>query len=66
MFIGLQGAPATFPIMMDRVLWDVSDYTAAYLDDIGIHSTTWERHLKHIREIMKKLHAAGLTANHEV
>ena len=58
---GLHGAPATFQRMMDRLLWDVGDYAAAYLDDVVIHSTTWEEHLEHVRNILQKLREAGLT-----
>lgn len=38
--VGLQGAPATFQQLMDQVLMDVSDFTAAYLDDVMIFSQT--------------------------
>ncbi len=58
---GLHGAPATFQRMMDRLLWDVPEFAAAYLDDLIIHSTTWEEHLKHVRIIFEKLRSAGLT-----
>ena len=58
---GLHGAPATFQRMMDRLLWDVPEFAAAYLDDLIIHSTTWEEHLRHVRMIFEKLRSAGLT-----
>ena len=61
---GLQGAPATFQCMMDIFLADVGEYAAAYLDDVVIHSNTWEDHIRYIREIlctMCRLDCAGLT-----
>ena len=58
---GLQGAPATFQRMMDQLLVGCNDYAAAYLDDVVIHSTSWEDHLHHIRSILQKLREAGLT-----
>ena len=58
---GLQGAPATFQRMMDRLLWDVPEFAAAYLDDLVIHSNTWKDHLQHIQLIFQKLQDAGLT-----
>ena len=49
---GLQGAPATFLRMMDSLLRGLGDTTAAYLDDIVIHSETWEEHLQHIQAVL--------------
>ena len=59
---GLQGAPATFQRMMDKLIRGMEDYTAAYLDDLVVFSGSWERHLQHIREVFDRLRAAGLTA----
>ena len=58
---GLHGAPATFQRMMDKLLWDVGEYAAAYVDDVVIHSTSWSEHLQHIQRILQKLREAGLT-----
>lgn len=60
---GLHGAPATFQRLMDQVLHDCSDFAAAYLDDIVIHSNTWEEHVEHLRTVLDHLHSAGLTVN---
>lgn len=60
---GLHGAPATFQRLMDQVLHDCSDFAAAYLDDIVIHSNTWEEHVGHLRTVLDHLHSAGLTVN---
>ena len=38
---GLQGAPATFQRMMDRLIDGCDAFAAAYLDDLIIHSNTW-------------------------
>ena len=59
---GLQGAPATFQRMMDRLVDGCDAFAAAYLDDLIIHSNTWEKHLQHIKSILVRLRAAGLTA----
>ena len=48
---GLQGAPATFKRMMDRVLEGLREYTSAYLDDLIIFSKTWRNHLRHLEAI---------------
>ena len=60
---GLQGAPAKFQCLMDQVLQGTSKFAGAYIDDIAIYSETWSEHLEHVEEILKRLRAAGLTAN---
>ena len=59
---GLCGAPATFQRMMDRLIEGLEDFTAAYLDDLVIHSDNWAEHLQHIQCVLHKLQEAGLTA----
>eukprot|EP00731_Ephydatia_muelleri_P034076 Em0046g19a len=56
------GAPATFQRLMDKVLQGLEDYAAAYIDDLVIHSTTWEEHLTQIQTVFQRLRLAGLTA----
>ena len=58
---GLQGAPATFQRMMDKLTRGLEDSTAAYLDDLVIFSHSWEEHLQHIQRVLHRLRAAGLT-----
>nr|XP_010769589.1 PREDICTED: uncharacterized protein LOC104945589 [Notothenia coriiceps] len=60
---GLFGAPATFQRLMDRVLRPHSAYAAAYLDDVIIHSETWEQHMQQVGAVLESLRQAGLTAN---
>ena len=57
----LSGAPATFQQLMDRVLQGHENYmyAAAYLDDLVIHSETWEDHLEHISAVLMALREAG-------
>ena len=47
---------------MDKVLRGHHEYAAAYLDDIIIHSESWEDHIKHITVVLNSLRKAGLTA----
>ena len=58
---GLQGAPATFQRMMDVLLQNYGEFTAAYLDDVIIHSRTLEEHTLYISTILHHLAKAGLT-----
>ena len=59
---GLNGAPATFQRLMDEVLRGLEGFSAAYIDDVVIFSTTWEDHLKAVRSVLGRLRQAGLTA----
>ena len=58
---GLQGAPAMFQRMMDRLLMGLGGYAAAYLDDLVIFSQSWTDHLEHLRSILLRLRKVGLT-----
>ncbi len=60
---GLHGAPATFQRMMDILLRPHQSYAAAYLDDVFVHSESWEDHLERLRRVLVELRRAGLTAN---
>uniref|UniRef100_A0A3B3HAG4 Gypsy retrotransposon integrase-like protein 1 n=3 Tax=Oryzias latipes TaxID=8090 RepID=A0A3B3HAG4_ORYLA len=60
---GLHGAPATFQRLMNQVLCGVSEFAAAYLDDIVIFSNTWDEHLGHLERVLDCLQGAGLTVN---
>ncbi len=60
---GLHGAPASFQRLMDCVLSGLSDYVAAYLDDIIIYSSSWEQHLQHLKNVFQRIQEAGLSIN---
>ena len=59
---GLQGAPATFQRMMDRLIQGLGGFTAAYLDDLVIYSSTWKEQLQHLRQVFGYLQEAGVTS----
>ena len=58
---GLRNAPATFQRLVQKVLLGLDEFTAAYLDDIIIFSNSWQEHIAHIREVLKRISQAGLT-----
>lgn len=60
---GLHGAPATFQWMMDILLRPHQEYAAAYIDDLVIHSESWEEHPTRLRRVLMELRKTGLTAN---
>ena len=59
---GFNGAPATFQRLLDRVIRGMSEYTAAYLDDLVVYSATWKDHLEHVRQVLVRLSESGLMA----
>ena len=62
MLFGLSGVPATFQRLMDRVLCGLDGFTAAYLDEIVIYSSSWADHMRHMQAVLQILREAGLTA----
>ena len=52
---GLQGTPATFQRMMDRLLDGLRGFTGAYLDDLVVFSQSWEEHLHHLDSVLTRL-----------
>lgn len=58
---GLHGAPSTFQHYINDILFDaLDDYATAYLDDIIIYSDDPQEHTRHVREVLRRLTAAGL------
>jgi hypothetical protein len=60
--MGLQGAPASFSRLMDKVLLDV-DCAVAFLDDCLVHSKTWAGHLEDVDLVFSRFAQAGLKLN---
>ena len=54
-------APSTFQRLMDHILQGLHGFATAYLDDILIHSDTWEEHVKYLTVVFNRLQQAGLT-----
>src|SRR5579862_6639847 len=58
---GLCNAPATFQKTMNLVFGDmVGNCLTVYIDDIQIFSSTFEEHIRHLREVMNRLRSNGL------
>ncbi|KAJ1130414.1 hypothetical protein NDU88_008767 [Pleurodeles waltl] len=58
---GMKNAPATFQRWVNQVLAGVDRFSATYLDDISVFSSTWEEHLQHLFKLLEALQQAGLT-----
>jgi hypothetical protein len=58
---GLVNAPAVFTRMMRKLLGGVKG-AVNFMDDILVASKTWEEHMATLREVLKRLEDANLTA----
>jgi len=63
---GLCNAPATFVRLMDKVLEGIPrQQCLVYLDDILVHSNSFEQALASLRLVLEKIRAAGLKLHPE-
>ena len=61
MSMGITNGPPTFQACMQEALGDLLQKNCmVYLDDILVYSKSFEEHLEHIQEVMKRLQKAGL------
>ena len=58
---GVQGAPATFQRMMDKLLEESHSFANAYIDDLIIFSEEWSEYIHHLQIILGRIKKAGLT-----
>lgn len=64
MAFGLAGAPATFQLLMDRVLSGLNGIMCfVYLDDVIVHSTDVPQHRDRLQLVLQKLREANLKVN---
>ena len=55
---GLQGAPAVFQRMVDKILNGLNAFASAYIEDVIVFSGMWRDHLQ---VVLKKIQEGGLT-----
>ena len=58
----LTNAPSTFQRAMDMMFQDMRDFTAVYLDDIVVISSTWAKHLANLELVLQRLREAKFYA----
>ncbi|GBG64943.1 hypothetical protein CBR_g48691 [Chara braunii] len=60
---GLTNAPATFQTAMNDIFRDIlEEYVLVYLDDILVYSRTLEDHIRHLHDVLQRLHKHGFYA----
>jgi len=58
---GLCNAPATFQRLMHEVLGDlIYNKAPVYIDDVNVHSKTFEQHLEDLEEVFERIRRSGL------
>jgi len=57
MFFGMTNSPATFQVMMNKILRDMINEgkVAAFVDDVLVGTETEERHDKVVEEVLRRL-----------
>jgi hypothetical protein len=64
---GLRALPQIFQGIMDHEIQThgLSAFTKCFIDDLLIHSDTFEEHLKHVEQVLEMLEHVGLRAHDE-
>ncbi|GFW54372.1 retrovirus-related Pol polyprotein from transposon opus [Trichonephila clavipes] len=64
MSFGLSGVAPNFQKAIDIILQPViGKFVSVYMDDVIISSPSFTQHVKHLKEVFRLLHEAGLTVN---
>jgi hypothetical protein len=58
---GTKAASACFQRMIQGLLKGTADFAGSFIDDIVIYSNSFDDHLQHVEEILKRLQDANLT-----
>ena len=57
MLFGLTNTPATFQQVMDKMMGSSKgEWSWVHMDDLLVYSTTFNKHLKHLKETCRWIH----------
>lgn len=59
--LGLRNSGCTFVRAVRRILEPLRGFAESYVDDMAVHSLTWQRHLKDIDSYLDVIRRSGLT-----
>ena len=59
---GMKNTPASFQRLMNQVTAGLEN-SVTYINDIVVHSDTWNEHVTHMRQLFEHLHQANLVVN---
>jgi len=59
----LKNAGSTFVRAVRTILRPIQDFTESYVDDMGVGSKGWSRHLSHVRQFLCIMRKSGMTLN---
>jgi hypothetical protein len=61
---GLKNATSTFTKTMSLVFKELGDkFLKVFVDDLNVHSESWEDHLRHLEAVLSKLREVNLKLN---
>lgn len=58
----MKNTPATLQRLMNQVTQGMEN-CVAYIDDVIVFTDTWEKHVKELKELLKRLSKANLVVN---
>ena len=60
---GLKSAANTFIRCVSIILQPIKAFAEPFVDDMAVHSMTWNDHLKHLDQFLRTIQKSGLTLN---
>jgi hypothetical protein len=60
---GLKSSGSTFIRCLQEILDPIASFVSAYVDDMAVHSHTWQDHLVHLDKFLQTIQQSGLTSD---
>ena len=59
----MKNSGSTFVRAVELIFGPIKDFTDSYIDDMAVHSDTWELHVGHLKCFLDAIFKSGLTLN---